>query len=32
MVQAGCAALKDAFRVIRNEKMFNIYNSSSNVE
>lgn len=30
MVQAGCNALKDAFRVIRNEKIFNIYNSSSN--
>ena len=29
MVQAGCDALEDAFSVIKNEHLFNIFNSES---
>lgn len=31
MVEAGCKALQDAFLVIRNEHLFNIYNSRLNI-
>ena len=30
MLISGCEALEDAFSVIRNEKLFNIFNSDSN--
>lgn len=30
MLISGCEALEDVFSVIRNEKLFNIFNSDSN--